>query len=311
MARLSAAMPRKYDALQGRPSAMTIHGQAQSQNPGTPAFLDCLDDPHPSVPLSRKGAILWQTITRTRGVAATVLHLISPLAFLTPWLTNLDVNSIAFKFDTLIILLIAIDLHELGHALTADWLGDDTPRRAGHITLNPLPKMGQFGILMLLILSFASQGFAFGFTPVNEAVLARRNKFGPAIVALAGPCVNLLIAIVVAVPLATGTTIGFDANGHFGPMLYGSQALFDFMNLVMSFNLLLFVMNLIPLPPLDGWTIFAAFLSPKTRFELRNFVAYGPFILLLLFVFDPQIHVISNIIYPLTTGIANGLSKIL
>jgi len=232
-----------------------------------------------------------------------VLHLTSPIGVaLLPWATNVDQQSIAFILDTLIILLISIDLHELGHALTADWLGDDTPRRAGHLTLNPFPKLGQIGLLMLVLLSVTGRGFAFGFTPVNPSALSRRNRFGPAIVALAGPLVNLVIAVAVAIPLVMSDTLGTVA---------GSPSLFDFLNLTLSYNLLLFVMNLIPLPPLDGWTIFSAFLSAKTRYELRGFVTYGPFILLGLFILDPYIHVISNIVVPATNDIADWLSNIL
>jgi Zn-dependent protease len=221
---------------------------------------------------------------------------------LVPFVTNIPYPSVSFIVDTMIILLISIDLHELGHALAADRLGDDTPRRSGHLTLNPFPKMGQLGLIMLVVLSISGYGFAFGFTPVNEAALYRRSRFGPAIVALAGPFVNLIIAIVAAIPLVTSDTLG---------AVNGNTQVFDFLNLMVSYNLLLFVLNLIPLPPLDGWTIFSAFLTPKTRYELRGLVTYGPLILIGLFIFDPYLHVISNIVYPLVNDLANLLSRIL
>src|SRR5579875_1454489 len=84
-----------------------------------------------------------------------------------------DLNTI---IDTIIAVLIAIDVHELGHALVADRLGDDTPRRAGHISLNPFRHMDQFGVLMLFLLAISGTGFTYGFTPVNEAALRRRMR---------------------------------------------------------------------------------------------------------------------------------------
>jgi Zn-dependent protease len=204
--------------------------------------------------------------------------------------------NISTIINTIIALLIAIDVHELGHAIVADRLGDDTPRRAGHLSLNPFRHMDQFGILMLFLLAIAGRGFTYGFTPVDERALRRRTEFGPAIVALAGPVMNLLLAALVGVAMQIA-----------GSSLYDNTQLMDFIIELFGVNVFLFVLNLLPLPPLDGWTVLSAFFSPKLRFELRTFVQYGPMILLLLFIFDPQIHFISSVIDPIVLRIQEQL----
>jgi Zn-dependent protease len=204
--------------------------------------------------------------------------------------------NISHIINIILAVLIAIDVHELGHALVADRLGDDTPRRAGHISLNPFRHMDQFGILMLFLLAITGQGFTYGYTPVDERALRRRTELGPAIVALAGPLMNLLLAAAVAV------WIRYD-----GSMIGTNAQLTDFVLELFYINVFLCVFNLVPLPPLDGWTILSSFFSPKLRFDLRAFVQYGPMILLLLFLFEPQIHFFSSVIDPITTWVQNEL----
>lgn len=216
-------------------------------------------------------------------------------------------NDLSTIVDTILALLIAIDLHELAHALVADKLGDDTPRRAGHISLNPFRHMDQFGILMLFLLAISGTGFTYGFTPVNERVLSQRNRFGPAIVAIAGPVMNLLLAVVVAIPLVHSSGIVMNADGTASYAIFGNPEAYNFLARLFVLNVFLGVFNLVPLPPLDGWTVLSGFLSPKTRFELRNIVRYGPMVLLLLFLFEPQIHFFSSVIDPITNWVDNQI----
>jgi Zn-dependent protease len=178
------------------------------------------------------------------------------------------------------ILLIAITWHELAHALTAQYLGDDTPRRMGHLSLNPFRHMDQYGILLLFVSVFASGGnggFAYGFTPVNERALRPNAKVGGGIVAAVGPLSNLVLAGLLAIPLRLSL---LDAN----------PGLFDFVARALLLNVFLAIFNLVPLPPLDGWRVLATFLSPRTLYDLRGIVQYGPFILLALFLFEPYLH---------------------
>lgn len=213
-------------------------------------------------------------------------------------------QSLSDIINTILAILIAIDVHELGHALTADRLGDDTPRRSGHISLNPFRHMDQFGIIMLFITSISGTAFTYGFTPINEDALRRRTKFGPAIVTIAGPLMNLILAALVALTLAKAT--GFAPDGS-GAEIGGNPGLFDFMVKLFEINTFLFVFNLVPFPPLDGWKLVSELLTPKARYDLRQVVQYGPMIILALLFFEPQIHFFSNVIFPITGGIENHL----
>ncbi len=208
--------------------------------------------------------------------------------------------------DTILALLIAIDVHELAHALVADYLGDDTPRLSGHISLNPFRHMDQFGVVLLVLLALSGFGFAYGFTPVNESKLRRRTRFGPAIVALAGPISNLLAAAVLAIPIKTAIN-SYDGTAL---TLFGNAEFFNFTLELFVVNVLLFVFNMIPLPPLDGWTIFSAFLSRKTLYDLRSFVKYGPLILLLVFIFNNNLHILDNTIFPMQDWVENQLLRL-
>lgn len=205
----------------------------------------------------------------------------------------MDLNRIA---EYIAILLISITWHELAHALTATYLGDDTPRRMGHLSLNPFRHMDQYGIVLLFVSSFIGTGFAYGFTPVNERNLRPNPKTGGGIVAVVGPISNVVLAALIALPLRFGWVNPFtNAN------------VFDFLSIALSLNLFLAVFNILPLPPLDGWRVLATFLSPRTLYDWRNFVQYGPLILLGLFLFEPQLHVIGNITGPIIQSLAHAL----
>lgn len=185
--------------------------------------------------------------------------------------------------ELIAILLISITWHELAHALTAQYLGDDTPRRTGHLSLNPFRHMDQFGIVLLFLSVFASGGsggFAYGFTPVNERNLRPNPKAGGGIVAIVGPLSNVLLAALLAIPL------------RFGNIDPYSQA-YDFLSRALVINVFLAIFNLVPLPPLDGWRVVATFLSPRTLYDVRNIVQYGPFILMILFFFEQYLHFFS------------------
>ncbi len=156
---------------------------------------------------------------------------------------------------------LGIVLHEAAHAWTALMLGDDTAYRQGRVTLNPAAHLDLLGSFMLLI-----AGFGWGKpTPVSPWKL-RGGVFGPVAVAFAGPASNLLIVIVCAALYRLPTF-------HSGyPVLILVSVAFV--------NALLFVFNLIPIPPLDGAKVIFPFL-PRS---LSGFVAfmnqYGPMILL-------------------------------
>ena len=199
--------------------------------------------------------------------------------------------------ELIVILLVSITWHELAHALTAQYLGDDTPRRMGHLSLNPFRHMDQYGIVLLFISVFATQGtggFTYGFTPVNERNMRPNPKAGGGIVAVAGPLSNVLLAALLAVPLRFN-------------LLDPTSWVSDFVVRALLLNVFLAIFNMVPLPPLDGWRVLATFLTPRTLYNMRNFVQYGPMILFALFLLEPYLHFFANVINPITDSVSRAL----
>jgi Zn-dependent protease len=184
-------------------------------------------------------------------------------------------------------LVIGITVHEAAHATSAYWLGDDTAYRDGRVTLNPASHLDVLGSLMLLM-----AGFGWGRpTPVVPSKL-RGGIFGPVAVALAGPLSNLLIVAACGVLYLIPTFQG------------GYLALVVVMTAFT--NALLFVFNLIPIPPLDGSKILFPFL-PRA---LGGFVAfmnqYGPMILfgLIIISFVTNLPIFNLLLAPVVPVLA-------
>lgn len=161
-------------------------------------------------------------------------------------------------------LLIAITFHEFAHAFVADKLGDDTPRRQGRLTLNPLAHFDPFGMLLML---FA--GFGWG-KPVeinpnnfNRKVTIRK---GNALVSLAGPMMNFILAIIFSV--IYGLLIAFQYD--FLIMTQAGSIISTILIYTITMNVGLGVFNLIPLPPLDGSKILTAVLPTNARTWFMN-----------------------------------------
>lgn len=149
-------------------------------------------------------------------------------------------------------LIVSITLHELGHVFAALRQGDDTPRLMGRVTLDPLVHMGWVSILTAALL-----GLAWGVTPVNER--AFRGRHGRAYVAFGGPAVNLLLALIAL------TTLALVARSSDARDLLHRDNLTLFLSVFGSLNLILFLFNMLPLPPLDGASIVADFVRPFDR----------------------------------------------
>ena len=178
-------------------------------------------------------------------------------------------------------LVVGIVLHEASHAYSAYLLGDDTAYRAGRVTLNPVSHLDVLGSLMLLMV-----GFGWGKpTPVVLSKL-RGGVFGPVAVAFAGPASNLLIVTVCAILFRIPA---FQA-GYLALIVVT----------VASANALLFVFNLVPIPPLDGAKVIFPFL-PRSLGGFVDFMnQYGPMILLglVLLTFLPGVSPLSYILAP-------------
>lgn len=156
------------------------------------------------------------------------------------------------------VLVVAICLHEFGHAVADEIQGDPTARLAGRLTVNPRAHLDPFGALMIVLV-----GFGWGKPVPMSPNSMRSRRYGAALVGIAGPLVNVILAVataVVARALTIPLVIGFGAMPGFS---IASQLASAFLYI----NVLLVILNLIPIPPLDGSRVLAALLPPdKQRF---------------------------------------------
>jgi len=170
--------------------------------------------------------------------------------------------------------LFAITVHETAHGWVASLLGDHSARMMGRLTLNPIKHIDLIGTLVVPAFLYFTAGFIFGWAkpvPVNFSAL-RSPKQDMLCVAIAGPMSNFIMAIIWLVTI-------------FVAINTGSQFLADMAQIGIQINLLLAVLNLLPLPPLDGGRVVSALLPPKISYQFDQLEAYGLFILLgLLFL---------------------------
>lgn len=182
--------------------------------------------------------------------------------------------------------IIAITFHEFAHAFAADKLGDDTPRNQGRLTLNPLAHIDPFGFLMLIFVHFG-WGKPVEINPRNF----KRNRSmsaQEAIVALAGPLMNLILAIVLTIILFAIVTF---APG-FVLTTVGYLILIA-LRMAISVNIGLGVFNLVPLPPLDGSKILMHFLPYNAKNWFINNQQLFYVIFLVLWVTNLVSYIIS------------------
>jgi Zn-dependent protease len=176
------------------------------------------------------------------------------------------------------VLIISVALHEFGHAIMADLLGDDTPRRQGRVTLNPLAHADPIGTLLLPIIGgfYAAHGGFGGFgwgKPVQwqPARVNRKWKMSTAqiLVSIAGPAMNVLLGTLIAVVWAI-----LDAKHMVGPKV---DEILGFASIT---NFVLFFFNLIPAPPLDGGHVAEHLVPYKHRGTFESYAKYGPFVVM-------------------------------
>lgn len=200
--------------------------------------------------------------------------------------------------------LIAITFHEYAHAYVADKLGDDTPRRQGRLTLNPFAHIDPYGLILMLTVGFG-WGKPVEINPNNFTRKVTLRK-GNALVSIAGPCMNFILAIVFSI--IYGLVMRFGSN--FILTTYGT-AIVNILQYIITMNVGLGVFNLIPLPPLDGSKVLFAFLPLKARdwYERNERMLYILFLIIWItpissMIVAPFIRVISNELLKLIIAIA-------
>jgi Zn-dependent protease len=177
-----------------------------------------------------------------------------------------DLNKIPYVAMTLII---AFTLHEFAHAYVAYKFGDDTAKRQGRLTLNPMSHLDPIGTILIFIIGF---GWARP-VPVNRFFF-KNPRLAGVLVSIAGPLSNLLLVMLAFlfwyICIVTGVAAQLPTT------------VIDFLNIFIDLNLVLFVFNLLPIPPLDGYRIIEDLAPNHIRAKMTQYEAYGSIIFLIL-----------------------------
>lgn len=212
---------------------------------------------------------------------------------------------VAFLFSTV--------CHEAAHALVARWGGDSTAYVGGQVTLDPLPhiKREPFGLVVIPIITLISTGgmFGWGSAPYDPFWQIRYPKRA-ALMALAGPVANFSIALLAALAIRIG--IGADvlqvSGGSLAGFISGGGSTFmegaaSLLSIVFFLNVLLGAFNLIPIPPLDGYSVLGLFLPEDLTLKLIEIARNPGFSILGVFVAWQVFPVLAQIVLPKAVGL--------
>ena len=213
--------------------------------------------------------------------------------------------------------LLSLTAHEAAHAWAALRLGDPTAYQGGQVTLNPWPhvRRSPFGTVLVPLLSFAFQGWMIGWASAPyDPVWAERHPRKEALMAAAGPAANLVLVALAGLGLRAGLAGGVFALPTGSLSLdhlvvaeaAWASALAPLASILFSLNLILFVFNLFPLPPLDGSAVYPALISEEAARKFKRLLAAQPALSLLglviawrLFspVFEPVLVAALGVLY--------------
>jgi len=217
-------------------------------------------------------------------------------------------QQVTLFIEVLAVLVTSVIIHENAHGWVALMLGDETAKRSGRLTLNPARHFDFVGSLILPAMLYFTTGAMFGYAkpvPVNPSKLHGKDRWGFAVVAIAGPISNVILALIASV--IASKVYGFrvaEVNPADVRGLGGSIVPF-LLSVAFTLNLLLAAFNLLPIPPLDGSRLLRLFLSTNGRRTLDRIEPYGFLILLALIVW------LSQPLFRIVTLIESGLLRVL
>ena len=188
-------------------------------------------------------------------------------------------------------IIIAITFHEAAHGYVALYFGDDTAKKAGRLTLNPLKHIDLFGTILLPLFLFIYTGSAFGWAKPVPVTFSRLNdpRWDMGFVAAAGPAMNLILALVSALAWRLAASSGATTQSLVMSLLDQSLTL----------NVILAVFNLLPIPPLDGSKIVAPLLPQALARPYLALERFGMLILILILIVVPIVAAQSGIAFNL------------
>ena len=196
------------------------------------------------------------------------------------------------------VLIMSVVIHEVSHGYAASFLGDETARYQGRLTLNPIKHLDFVGSILVPSISYFLGGFIFGWAkpvPYNPYNL-RPGRWSEAAVAAAGPASNIILALIFGILLRV--TISMETS-------WATPAFVQITAMIVFINILLAIFNLMPIPPLDGSKLLFA-LFPDKLFQIRGFFERYGLILVLFFIFFlwQFISPVIGILFRLITGVA-------
>ncbi|MFZ3483072.1 site-2 protease family protein [Sphingomonas sp. 3-13AW] len=211
---------------------------------------------------------------------------------------------------SVVTLVIAIVFHEVAHGVVANWLGDPTAAEQRRLTFNPIRHIDPIGTIGLPLLLAISGAPVFGWAkpvPVNAQRL-RNPRWDMVLVALAGPGINILLALTGALLIAVLASVSGSGDGSVARFMV--QVLLNFVLI----NLFLAVFNLLPVPPFDGGHVVEGLLPRPLAQRYAQIGRFGIVVLLVLLVvlpmISPQANVVGRIVTPIVYEVANAMLRL-